>query len=155
LSSRREGKAKTVPAFRTLLIPDLLYEEIIEQALTERPLECCGLLAGVIDGDVGRVTTRYPLVNELRSPVEYNAEPRGLLMAHKDMRARGIDVLAVYHSHPTTQPIPSKKDLAANYSEDVVSLIVSLAGEAPSVLGWWLTEREYREAEWDIRSTVD
>lgn len=140
-----------MPTFRTLLLPHHLHEEVIGHARAERPLECCGILAGLVEGDVGRVTRRYPLVNELRSPVEYNAEPRGLLAAHRDMRERGLEVLAVYHSHPTSAPVPSKKDLAANYSEEVVSLIVSLAGPSPSVRGWWLTASEYREAELSVR----
>jgi [CysO sulfur-carrier protein]-S-L-cysteine hydrolase len=136
-----------VPTFRLLSIPKDCYDSMLAQALDERPNECCGLLAGVIDGDVGRVTHRYALVNELHSPVEYNAEVRGLIAAHKDMRERGIDVLATYHSHPTSAPVPSKKDLAANYSVDTVSLIISLLHETPVVRGWWLTETDYREAD--------
>jgi proteasome lid subunit RPN8/RPN11 len=136
-----------VPTFRLLSIPQDCHDALLAHALDERPNECCGLLAGVIDGDVGRVTHRYPLVNELHSPVEYNAEVRGLIAAHKDMRERGIDVLATYHSHPMSEPVPSRKDLAASYSDDVVSLIVSLVGETPLIRGWWLTAAEYREAE--------
>jgi proteasome lid subunit RPN8/RPN11 len=139
-----------VTTFRTLSIPDLLYEEILQHAREERPDECCGLLAGVIDGGVGRVTHRYPLVNELHSPVEYQAEVRGLIVAHKHAREHGLEILATYHSHPTSPPVPSKKDLAARYGDQTVSLIVSLAGEAPTVAAWWLTESEYREAEWDV-----
>ena len=36
-------------AFR-LLAPQSVLEEMIAQALAERPLECCGLLAGVAGG---------------------------------------------------------------------------------------------------------
>jgi len=65
------------------------------------------------------------------------------------MRKRGIDVLAVYHSHPTSPPVPSKKGLARNYwGPDVAAFIISLTTEPPTVRGWWLTEVDYREAEW-------
>lgn len=141
-----------VPTFRILSIPQDCYDAMLAQALAERPNECCGFLAGVIEGEVGRVTGCYPLVNELQSPTEYFAEVRSLIAAHTDMRQRGIDVLATYHSHPTSTPVPSKKDLAANYSEETVSLIISLMEEPPVVRAWWLTAAEYREAEFEVTS---
>jgi [CysO sulfur-carrier protein]-S-L-cysteine hydrolase len=140
-----------VPTFRILSIPQDCYDSMLAQALAELPAECCGFLAGVIEGDVGRVTRWYPLVNELDSPTEYFAEVRSLIAAHKDMRQRGIDVLATFHSHPTSEPVPSRKDLAANYSEETVSLIVSLMGGSPKVKAWWLTATEYREAKFEVK----
>jgi proteasome lid subunit RPN8/RPN11 len=132
---------------------------MIAQALAERPYECCGLLAGVREGPaegdesavpVGRVVARYPLANAARSPVEFESEPRGLFEAHREMRRRGLDVLAVYHSHPTSPAVPSRTDLARSYGPDVVNLIVSLTTDPPTVRGWWLTDTDYREAEWEI-----
>ena len=145
-------------AFR-LLIPGALLEGLIAQALTERPLECCGLLAGVREeaktGDkstesVGRVTRRYPLVNAAASPTEFLSDGRGMLDADRDMRACGLDLLAVYHSHPTSPAVPSRTDLARHWYADVVCMIVSLAVTPPDVRAWWLMETEYREAEWEV-----
>ena len=132
-----------------LIVPRAVYVQMLDHAFTERPLECCGLLAGRIEGERGEVAQLYRLVNELASPVEYRSSPRSMLDACRDLTAHGWDVLAVYHSHPTTAPIPSAKDRAANYSEDVVNLIVSLA-EPITVAGWWLTAESYRAAEWQI-----
>ena len=61
-----------------LLLPRQLYAAMVAQAQAELPNECCGLLAGRIDAGVGRVEQRYPLVNELTSPVEFQSEPRGM-----------------------------------------------------------------------------
>ncbi|HEV3235646.1 MAG TPA: M67 family metallopeptidase, partial [Gemmataceae bacterium] len=81
---------------------------MIAHAKAELPNECCGLLAGTIirDGSAIQIPTRkvakaYPLINELASPREYLSEPRSMLAAEKDMRLQGLQVLAVYHSHPT------------------------------------------------------
>src|SRR5262245_48698582 len=127
-----------------------VFEAMLEQAQAELPNECCGLLAGTVEEGVGRVVERYALANELASPVEFVGEARSHFAADKDMRRKGLEVLADDHSHPTTEPVPSRKDLARNYSEDVVNLIISLAGPEPVVRGWWLTETDYREAEWTV-----
>lgn len=133
-----------------LVVPRPLHDALVAQALTEQPNECCGLLAGrVVDG-VGRAEAIYPLVNALASPVEYESEPRSMFLACRDLTRKGLDILAVYHSHPTSHPVPSKKDLARNYSEDTVTLIVSLTSSPPTVRGWWLTATDYREADWAV-----
>ena len=133
-----------------LQIPRLLYEAMILQAIAELPNECCGLLAGRIDNGIGRVARRYPLINEAASPREYLSESRSLFAAHRDMHQRSLEVLAIYHSHPTSEPVPSRTDLERNYSAEVVNLIISLKDGEPKVRGWWLTESAYREAEWEL-----
>jgi proteasome lid subunit RPN8/RPN11 len=149
-------------AFR-LLLPRPLLEDLIAQALTERPLECCGLLAGVREEaktgekpteSIGRVMQRYPLVNAAASPREFLSDDRSMLDADRDMRARGLDLLAVYHSHPTSPAIPSRTDLARHWYADVMCMIVSLAAATPEVRAWRLTETEYREAEWEVIAEI-
>jgi proteasome lid subunit RPN8/RPN11 len=124
---------------------------MLDQAQSELPNECCGILAGRIVDGVGRVEMRYPLVNELASPTEYSAEAKSLITAHKDMRARGIIELAVYHSHPTSAPIPSRTDRERNfYGTLVVFLIIGLKDARPEVRSWWLRERDFVEADWQV-----
>ena len=120
---------------------------MLDHARAEFPIECCGVLAGSVDDGVGWVTEHHPLVNALASPTEYESEPRSMLAAHKAMRASGTEILAVYHSHPTSDPIPSQRDLERNYGEGVVHLIIGLRFSEADVRGWWLTSTDYREAE--------
>jgi [CysO sulfur-carrier protein]-S-L-cysteine hydrolase len=138
----------------SLQVPRRLYQEMLDQARAELPNECCGLLAGIIFPEngkrVGRVVQRYSLVNAAAAPKLFESEAKSTFAAHKDMRRCGTDVLAVYHSHPTSAPVPSKTDLERNYSTEVVNLIISLEAEVPSMRGWWLTEMDYREAEWVV-----
>ena len=89
-------------------------------------------------------------VNAAASPVLYESDHRSIKDAYLDMDRRQLEFLAVYHSHPTSMPVPSKTDLERNVSEEVINLIVSLAVEPPLVRGWWLTETAYREAEWEV-----
>jgi len=124
---------------------------MVAQAVAEAPLECCGFLAGPpAQGDTALVQARYPLVNAAASGVEYEADHRSLIDADRNIRRRGWDVLAIYHSHPTAPPIPSRTDLARAYWSGVVYLIISLQSAQPEVRGWWLSETGYTEAEWEV-----
>ncbi|MCE9567524.1 MAG: M67 family metallopeptidase [Planctomycetes bacterium] len=138
-----------MPPFTRLVIPDLLLAEVIEHARRERPLECCGLLAGSIVDGVGTVTTRFELNNDAASATEYLSNARDMLFAFRTMRERGLELLAIYHSHPTSEPVPSRRDIERNtYGETAVHVIVGLGAAEPVVRAWWLTETDYREAEW-------
>lgn len=131
-----------------LLLPRPIYDAMIAQALRELPNECCGLLAGTIskDGATAQAAQLCPLVNELRSPTEFLSEGRSMFRAEKTRREAGLEFLAVYHSHPTSAPVPSRKDLERNYSEDVMSLIISLQDDFRWMLGWRLTRGGFRPA---------
>jgi proteasome lid subunit RPN8/RPN11 len=134
-----------------------LYEEMLAQARAELPNECCGMLAGRVEsaeaGEVprGLVLRRFPLVNELASPTEYLLESRSWFAAFRAKEKEQIDVLAFYHSHPASDPVPSRKDHAgSDYYPDAMHLIISLKGPEPLVRGWWLTAENHREADWKI-----
>jgi [CysO sulfur-carrier protein]-S-L-cysteine hydrolase len=133
-----------------LAIPRPIFVAMVAHARAELPAECCGLLAGTVADGIGRVAQHLPLVNATSSPTEYESEPRSMLAAHKAMRAAGTDVLAVYHSHPTSDPIPSRRDRERNYGEQIVNLIIGLRTTEPDVRGWWLTADAAREAGWDV-----
>ncbi len=141
--------------FRRLWVTRSCYDALVAQALAEQPLECCGLLAGVVEEGTARVVRAYPLVNERASPTEYLADSHSQLAAHRDMDANQLDLLAVYHSHPTSPPVPSRKDLqhywdVHEFLGEVIHLIVSLTESPPLVRGWWLGETDYREADWEV-----
>jgi proteasome lid subunit RPN8/RPN11 len=92
-----------------------------------------------------------PLTNELASPTEYAVPVTELLWAAKEMRAAGVIELAVYHSHPSSAPVPSRRDIERNgYGDAVVHVIIGLGGEAPDVRAWWLTGAGVLPAEWAV-----
>ena len=121
---------------------------IAERVLRPARRDC----AAAPDGEalqIGEVVVRYPLVNVAASPVRFESEPRGMFEACRDLDRRGFELLAVYHSHPTSRAVPSRTDLEWNLSSRVVTFIVSLATEPPQLRAWWLTGNEYMAAEWE------
>jgi proteasome lid subunit RPN8/RPN11 len=136
-----------------LQVPRCIHAQLLAQAQAELPNECCGLLAGRVGQEGGRSVARvsqcYPLINAAERPtIRYESEPRSMFAAVRDIERQGLEVLAVYHSHPTSDPIPSRTDRERNYSPDVVNLIISLHSAEPCIRAWWLTEVDYREADW-------
>ncbi len=120
-----------------------VWKRMLEHAGRTLPEECCGLLAGPSDV----CTVLYELENEDHSPVRYSAEPRSLIAAFRDMRQRGLELKAIYHSHPTSPAVPSRTDLAENYYGTVPRIIISLASAEPDVRAYVLFPDSWRQIE--------
>ena len=131
---------------RPLIIPAGLHEAMVAHCLRESPIEACGLLGGVPP----LVSSIHPLRNTSASEVRYDADPREIIDAYRDLRSRKAEILAIYHSHPRSTPIPSKTDLRDNHYYDVPRIIVSLLGETPKVKVWRFDLDSYEELPWEI-----
>jgi [CysO sulfur-carrier protein]-S-L-cysteine hydrolase len=130
----------------------MAYEQIVSQAQAELPNECCGLLAGHVTWPFARVLRCLPLVNSALNPtIEYLSESRSIISAHKTMRAESLREVAVYHSHLTSEPVPSRKDQEDNpYDDFLMHLILSLANGQPRLRGWWIWRDGFEEGKWQI-----
>jgi len=116
-------------------IPRALFQNMTELAMEEKPIECCGLLAGK-DGVVMRI---YPLENQDRSPSSYFAAPEQELHALTEMGDFGLDLLAIYHSHPDTESYPSPMDIEKAAFTEVAYIIISLKEQTPRVRAFRIT----------------
>lgn len=126
-----------------LRIPRPILDALRARARAEFPNECCGLLAGSFD----TVTHHFPLANILQSPIVYEADPRELLSVQRAMRLLGIVEVAIYHSHPSSAPIPSDTDLQRNgYGTTIPHAIL---GPGDELRMWRLSERSYAEVDWE------
>ena len=126
----------------TLSLPTLLQAELIAHATALLPEEACGLLAGCD----GRATRFYPVENVRHSPVEYEMEPRALVQSMLSIEAQGLELLAIYHSHPTGPAFPSTTDLAQAYYPDQAYVILSLNDRArPELRAFRIQDGHARE----------
>jgi proteasome lid subunit RPN8/RPN11 len=91
-----------------LVISSNLYQQLLKIAHLAVPLEVVGVLAGL-----DTVQEILPLENVAAEPKkEFIADPNGLVLALRHIRTQGLELLAFYHSHPNSPPIPSKTDYA-------------------------------------------
>ena len=123
----------------------LQLEEILASATRAAPNECCGLIGG--DGE--RATSLYPLRNvAANAQVAYEAAPEDLFAAQRQMRERGEELLAIYHSHPrATEPQPSETDVRLAYYPQAIYFIVGLSGAQPVMRAFKISEADGRWEE--------
>jgi proteasome lid subunit RPN8/RPN11 len=82
---------------------------MVAHALETAPDECCGLLLGRDDHLVEAVPVRNTADDRLR---RYRIDPAEHFAVIRSARARHLDVLGAYHSHPRSAPTPSPTDRA-------------------------------------------
>ena len=86
----------------------------------------------------------YRMRNVAADPVStYEAAPEDLFAAQRQMRERGEELLAIYHSHPrSSDPKPSETDLRLAYYPSAVYFIVGLGDKEPCLRAFRISERE-------------
>jgi [CysO sulfur-carrier protein]-S-L-cysteine hydrolase len=134
------------PPAQCLTIPTRFRDAMVAHCEREAPLECCGLLGGMSP----LVSSIHPLRNIDASETRYNADPNDLIRAVVELRDRGAEILAIYHSHPRWAAIPSKTDLRENYYGTVPRIIVSLLPPDPEVRVWRLDPESFEELPWQV-----
>ncbi|MBE0535275.1 MAG: M67 family metallopeptidase [Phycisphaerae bacterium] len=93
-----------------------------DQARAIAPVEACGILAGVDR----RVTRLYEMTNVDNSSDHFMMNPAEQFSVIKLIRAAGLKMIAVYHSHPATPARPSEEDIRLALQPDVAWVILSL-----------------------------
>jgi proteasome lid subunit RPN8/RPN11 len=89
------------------------WRVMVDHAQSTFPDECCGVMVGSIDGGEKLVTEAFALENAYKGKQEdrYEIRPEDLLAADKNARAKGLDLIGVFHSHPDCDAYFSKTDL--------------------------------------------
>jgi len=111
-------------------IPQTIVDGIIDQARRELPDEACGLLTG--NGNT--VTKQHPMTNIDHSPEHFSFDPREQFAVLREARAEGSQIIANYHSHPSSPARPSEEDIRLAYDPNIIYLILSLQNAENPVL---------------------
>ena len=118
-----------------MVIPPAIRDELKAHAVEEAPNECCGVIV-LRDG----VAERYLRgVNALASPYRYELEIDPSVWFLEDE----VYELAVFHSHPETQPIQSRTD--RERAGLWAGRIFLIYGVARDELRGWRVERDSAE----------
>lgn len=126
-----------------------VIDKIIAHAKNGAPIESCGYLAGR-DGVVRR---HYELTNVDQSEEHFSFDPAEQFAAVKDARANGLEVCAVYHSHPATPARPSREDIRLAYDPTISYVIVSLANGGEDIRSFKIRDSQVIPEDIEIVET--
>ncbi len=124
-------------------------EQIIAQARRDTPNETWGM----IGGKDGRALKVFPMKNVSPAPVtRYVADPPELLKIVREIEdEHAWDILAIYHTHPATEPYPSATDIAEAHYPDSVYIIISLENPKQAKMrGYHIVEGKVSEITIEI-----
>lgn len=121
------------------------WQEMLDHVERQLPLEACGLLAGTQD----RVTDVILVQNKAQSPVRFVMDPYEQLKAFDWIESNGLELLGIFHSHPTGPATASATDIdEAAY--DVMHLIWSREQTHWQLRGFWIENGRIVEASLQI-----
>ena len=116
-------------------------QQMLEHVAEVEPWEACGLLGG----SRSRVDEVVPIRNAAESSVRFLMDPSEQIDALFRFEERGMDLVAIYHSHPAGPPSPSSIDINEAAYPEAIQLIWFLEE------GGWVC-RAYR---YDDRAAIE
>ena len=112
------------------------------------PMEACGLLAG----RGSNVESVLAATNQAQSPVRFVMDPIEQLNAFEWIDSQGLDLIGIFHSHPTGPETVSPTDIAES-AYDVVHVILARVHGNWHPRGFWIENASYREVTLQIGSS--
>lgn len=92
---------------------------MLDHVSQDTSIEACGLLGGTNL----RVSQIVPVRNVAESPLRFRMDPAEQIQALFGFEERGLELLAIYHSHPSGPSGPSQIDLEEAAYPEAVQLI--------------------------------
>jgi proteasome lid subunit RPN8/RPN11 len=119
-----------------LQVPQDCLEQTLVHLRAALPNEGVGLWAG----QRGQVMQVWPLENIHAIPqLRYEADPQALLEALQRFEAGGLELVAIYHSHPAGPARPSETDCSQAFWRVPYAIFAMQTGE---LRAYWLPEGE-------------
>jgi proteasome lid subunit RPN8/RPN11 len=129
-------------------LPRPIYDAILKQARSQMPDEACGYLAG----KNGVVEKHFELTNTDHSPEHFTMDPKEQFQAIREARTLGLEMIAVYHSHPETPARPSEEDIRLAFDSSIYYVIVSLKDDSGDIKAFKIRDRQVEKHGIEIDS---
>ena len=131
----------------SLILTKEQLQSMIDHVNAHAPLEACGLLAGK-NSIVEKI---FFVQNQAHSAVRYVMNPMEQLTAFAWIESNGMDLLGIFHSHPSGPETVSATDiLEAAYA--VVHVILSRTETQWKARGFWIEDGKVSEVALQIIS---
>ncbi len=114
----------------SLILPQALYNALRAHGEETYPHECCGILLGRTDLQAIHVSELVRAGNTRTDSAHnrYNIAPQELIRAQREARAKGLDIVGFYHSHPDHPAQWSPTDFAEAHWFGCAYIITAVNG---------------------------
>lgn len=124
------------------------WRQMRRHVATQAPLEACGLLAG----KENKVEAVLRVRNAAQSPVRFRIDPQEQWEAFQWIETRGLELVGIFHSHPTGPETASVTDIAeATY--DVVQVIWAPIANKWTAHAFWIENGQATEIPLQVEET--
>lgn len=106
------------------------HVEILKKhARQNEPNESCAILLGKTEDAQTIITEVFLTRNQAGSPLKFTISNNELIEAYQESEKRGLEVAAIFHSHPTSAAYPSSTDLQYMDVNPIPWIIYSNSGD--------------------------
>ena len=110
-----------------LVLTQTQRQLLAKDAIDKKPNESCALLFGKRNNERLTITEIFPAENIDESPINFTISPEQLIKGYKIAEEKGLDVVGIFHSHPSSEPYPSATDKKFMEINPVVWVIFSVS----------------------------
>ena len=114
-------------------------DAIRAHGISDYPYECCGLLLGHFSPAGKIVTETLPISNAREESAKRNRfliTPEELLRGEQYARAKNLEIVGFYHSHPDSPAVPSQYDLEHAWPTYSYIIVSTSADRADDLFSW-------------------
>jgi len=125
--------------------------QLLQHAASRAPQEACGLLGG--EGGKAR---RMVLIDNVATDASrhFEMDASQLVRALFAFEREGLELCAIWHSHPEGKPRPSAEDIRAAAWPDVCQLIVGFSNGRAELGAWQIASGEAKRVPLQIGNSA-
>jgi len=110
---------------KSIVISKAQKEILLNHASKWKPNESCAILFGSVKNEKNIVKEVFLTENIDESPVNFTISNEELLKAYKIAEEKNLDIIGIFHSHPSSDSFPSSTDKKFMFANPVVWVISS------------------------------
>lgn len=110
---------------KSIVITKAQKEILLEHASKSNPNESCAVLFGINENEKSTVKDVFLSENIDESPINFTISNEELLKAYQIAEKKNLDVVGIFHSHPSSDAFPSSTDKKFMHTNPVVWIISS------------------------------
>tara|TARA_Y100000590_G_scaffold142218_3_gene163181 strand:+ start:6071 stop:6478 length:408 start_codon:yes stop_codon:yes gene_type:complete len=95
---------------KSIIISNTHKEKLIQHARSNEPYESCAILIGQEIKSGWKVIEVFLTENIEKSKINFTISPQEEFKIDEIAKQKNLEIVSIFHSHPTSEPIPSNTD---------------------------------------------